>query len=183
MGKDKTSGQRDLATGELFTRLLVQNQKRIYGLILALVPNGPDADDILQEACSVMWRRFDEFEQGTNFSAWALRIARFQVMAYYTNQKRKRARLTDENVEAMIDKLASRLEKADDRAAALDGCLGKLTERDRRLLILRYQEGASVTEAAEQCGRSVPVIYKLLNRIHEQLLDCISRKLKPKGAV
>ena len=140
MSKRKDSQQRDLATGELFTRLLLQNQKRIYGLILALVPNGPDADDILQEACSVMWRRFDEFEQGTNFSAWALRIARFQVMAYYTNQKRKRARLSDENVETMIDRLASRIEKADDRSAALAGCLEKLAERDRRLLLLRYEE-------------------------------------------
>lgn len=53
---------------EEFTRLLVQNQKRIMGLILALVPNGPDADDILQETCAVLWRRFVEFEPGTNFS-------------------------------------------------------------------------------------------------------------------
>ena len=61
--------------GGRFTALLLQNQKRIYGLILSLVPNGPDADDIMQEACSVMWKKFETFEEGTNFAAWALRIA------------------------------------------------------------------------------------------------------------
>ena len=34
-------------SGEQFTRLLVQNQKRLLGLIISLVPGGADADDIL----------------------------------------------------------------------------------------------------------------------------------------
>jgi lipoic acid synthetase len=36
--------------GEEFARLLAQNHKRLMGLILALVPNGPDADDIKRVA-------------------------------------------------------------------------------------------------------------------------------------
>ena len=48
----------------------VQNQRRIYGLILALVPNGPDADDIPQETCAVLWQKFDEFDPGTNWADW-----------------------------------------------------------------------------------------------------------------
>ena len=69
--------------GEAFTRLLLQNQKRIAGLIYSLVPQGADADDVMQETCAVLWRKFGEFGLGTDFGAWALRIARFQVMSYY----------------------------------------------------------------------------------------------------
>ena len=39
--------------GEDFTRLLLQNQKRIWGLIFSLVPRGSDADDVMQETCAV----------------------------------------------------------------------------------------------------------------------------------
>jgi DNA-directed RNA polymerase specialized sigma24 family protein len=48
-----TTETMSLESGEQFTRLLLQNQKRIWGLILSLVPNGTEADDILQETCAV----------------------------------------------------------------------------------------------------------------------------------
>ena len=40
--------------GEVFTRLLLQNQRRIAGLIFSLVPRGTDADDVMQETCVVL---------------------------------------------------------------------------------------------------------------------------------
>ena len=124
----------DLDRGEQFVRLYLQNQKRIQGLILALVPRGADADDVLQEASAVLWQKFSEFEPGTNFAAWALRIARYQVMAYYTTQKRQRARLSDETLDAVVDKMAVRREREESRSVALDGCLAGLDRADRDLL-------------------------------------------------
>ena len=88
--------------GEAFTRLLLQNQRRIAGLIFSLVPRGADADDVMQETCAVLWRKFGEFQTGTDFGAWALRIARFQVMSYYAHQKRMQARLSDETTNRYI---------------------------------------------------------------------------------
>src|SRR5437867_13314017 len=102
--------------GTTFVRLLLQHQRRIHGLILALVPNGPDADDILQETCSVLWQKFDEFDPATNFAAWALRIARYQVMAYYSTRRRQKARLSDETLDAVVDRMAARPERDDARA-------------------------------------------------------------------
>lgn len=168
--------------GEQFVRLFVQHQKRIHGLILSLVPKGADADDILQEASAVMWQKFSEFELGSNFAAWALRIARFQVMAYYTSQKRQRARLSDESLDAVIEKMAARPERQEARSAALDGCLAGLDREDRDLLDLRYRGGASVEELARQSGRTVFAVYKALNRAHDRLLGCMRGRLSAEGA-
>ena len=165
--------------GEQFVRLFVQNQKRIHGLILALVPRGADADDILQEASAVMWQKFPEFEIGTNFAAWALRIARFQVMAYYTTQKRQRARLSDESLDAVVETMAARPEREEDRSLALDGCLAGLDRADRDLLELRYRSGATVDELARQSGKTVFAVYKALNRAHDRLLSCMRGRLSP----
>jgi RNA polymerase sigma-70 factor, ECF subfamily len=160
-----------------FMRLFLENQRRIYGLILALVPNGPDADDIHQETSAVLWQKFGEFAEGTNFSAWALRIARYQVMAYYTTKRRTKARLSDETLDAVVDKMAARPEREDARTAALDGCLADLPDPDRQLLVMRYRGGATVEEVARQSGKTVVAAYKALNRAHERLLQCMRGKL------
>jgi len=163
-------------------RLFLQNQRRIYGLILALVPNGPDADDILQETSAVLWQKFDEFDPGSNYAAWALRIARYQVMAYYTTKRRTKARLSDETLDAVVERLASRTEREDARSVALDGCLADLPEEDRRLIELRYRGGASVPDVARSSGRTVEAAYKALHRAHERLLQCMRGKLAPGNA-
>ena len=168
--------------GEQFVRLFLQNQRRIYGLILALVPNGPDADDILQETSAVLWQKFGEFDPGTNFAAWALRIARYQVMAYYTTKRRQKARLSDETLDAVVERLASRTDREDARSAALDGCLEDLPEPDRRLIEWRYRAGVPVDEVARRTGKTVVGAYKALHRAHERLMQCMRGKLAPGSA-
>jgi RNA polymerase sigma-70 factor (ECF subfamily) len=169
--------------GSRFVRLYLQNQRRIYGLILALVPRSPDADDVLQETCAVLWQKFDEFDPATNFAAWSLRIARYQVMAHYTAKRRARARLSDETFDAVADRLAARRDREDSRAAALDGCLEMLPDPDRELLELRYRAGASVEELARRSGKSVVAAYKALQRAHDRLQQCLRGKLGAEGAV
>ena len=159
--------------GGRFTALLLQNRKRIYGLILSLVPNGPDADDIMQEACSVMWKKFDSFEEGTNFPAWALRISRYQVMTYYNKTRRSRARLSDESLDLIADRIASmNIDKAS-RADNLKACLQELSEGNRKMIQLRFQKNLSVEEVSSAMDRSVHAVYKALNRSYSQLQRCI----------
>jgi RNA polymerase sigma-70 factor (ECF subfamily) len=167
--------------GSRFVRLFLQHERRILGLILALVPHGPDADDILQEASAVMWEKFDDFDPSTNFAAWALRIARFQVMAYYSTRRRQRARLSDETMDAVVERMAARPARDDARAAALEGCLERLPADDRTLLEQRYRAEVPTDELARRAGRTVFAIYKSLDKIHDRLLHCVQSKLAREG--
>lgn len=164
--------------GEAFTRLLLQNQKRIAGLIFALVPQGSDADDVLQETCAVMWRKFGEFEPGTDFGAWALRIARFQVMGYYNRRRRAQARLSDDTIEALADTLAEARWENSDRADALRACVSHLKEREFDLVRFRYHAGESVAAIAAQLGSTEAAVYKALARLHVRLLACVTARLR-----
>ena len=47
---------------ERFMRLLVANQPKIYAAIRSLGLRQHDAEDVLQDTASVLWRRFDEFQ-------------------------------------------------------------------------------------------------------------------------
>ena len=166
------------ADGETFTRLLLQNQRRIAGLIFSLVPRGADADDVMQETCAVMWRKFGEFQPGTDFGAWALRIARFQVMGYYNRQRRAQARLSYETIEAIADTLAEARWETSERAEALRTCVGQLKEREFVLVQRRYAAEESVDEIASHLGSTVDAIYKALARLHVRLLACVNSKLR-----
>ncbi|MBI3858468.1 MAG: sigma-70 family RNA polymerase sigma factor [Planctomycetes bacterium] len=173
----------EMDRGAQFMRLYLEHQRRIYGLILALVPAGPDADDVLQEACAVLWQKFDEFTPGTNFGAWALRIARYQVMAFYTTRRRQKARLSDETLEAVVERMSARTDREDARSAALDGCLEGMPAPDRELIELRYRAGASVEDVARRSGKTVEAAYKALHRAHERLLQCMRGKLATENAL
>ena len=75
---------------QLFQREYLQNRKKIFTFIFFLVGNRADADDIFQDACVVMWKKFDSFKPGTSFVAWAKQICRNLVMDYRKKRKRRK---------------------------------------------------------------------------------------------
>ena len=160
-----------------FLELYSTHYPRLQFYVTALLPTANDAADVLQEVSMVLWRRFDTFELGTNFFAWACKIARFQVMKYRERQGRS-ARLFDNS---LLEKLAA--DAADENVVCqvplqvLENCMGKLSEIDRSLIRRRYQPGTTVQQIASDHGRSANSVSKSLGRIRRALLECIDRTL------
>ena len=73
------AGDRNART-EQFVRELSANTRRIYAHVLSLLPNWADADEVFQKTCILLWQKFDEYEPGTNFRAWAFRVAYYKVL-------------------------------------------------------------------------------------------------------
>jgi RNA polymerase sigma-70 factor (ECF subfamily) len=162
--------------------LMTRHQRQIFSYIYTLVPNRYDAEDLLQETSVVICEKFDEFEEGTDFVAWACQIAYWRVR--YARQKFARSKVVfnQELVDAIAQTAATLQKEADDRHEALLTCLHKLHSRDRELLLTRYEPGAGVTEAARRTGRSLDAAYKALNRLRKLLLDCVTHQLATGGA-
>jgi RNA polymerase sigma-70 factor (ECF subfamily) len=168
------------ATGEKnperFVRLLGRYQQRVYSFILTLVPHWADADEVLQETNIVLWRKFSEFKPDTDFVRWANQVAYFEVLKFRRRQQKDHLFFSDafvEEVAAEVMEMSETLQMQRDRLA---GCLQKLSDRDRTLIHLRYDEGSSVKRVAEQLGRSADSVYKSLGRVRRMLIDCIHRE-------
>lgn len=162
---------------EDFLRLLLANHKRIYAFILTLIHNCTDADDIMQETTTVMWRKFKDYREGTDFVAWSITIAKYRVLSFRKKQAGSRVQFSDEAVEALENETAGMLTKMDHRLEVLQSCLAKLAERDKRLVHMRYEQDAAPNTIAEHIGKSVHSVYKRLAKIHDMLLQCIRRTL------
>jgi RNA polymerase sigma-70 factor (ECF subfamily) len=173
--KEKESYQR-------FIKLYLANERRIYGYVRALIANWSDVDDIIQETASVMWSKFDGFQEGTNFSAWALRIAHFQVLNYCKNHKKDKIYFSNRAVDILSDQIMARDQNPDQRLNILKNCLEKLQAGERDLIQMRYEHGATTRGVSEKTGKALHVLYRLLDKIHIKLLLCVRRTLSEEMA-
>ena len=160
--------------GEEFLRLLRQNEKRIYVYILTAVSNRAVAEDIMQETMVVMWRKFDEFEPGTKFSAWGTKIARFFVLDYYRKNQKAVVHFDTQALENIMNSSCN-IGDIDSRSEALRTCVKKLPENLQQIIRLRYTKGLKIKEVALIVGKPIHGMYKRIAKIHFLLQECIEK--------
>ena len=174
------TGDRDLGVEE-FLGLLARHEAQIMGFIWSITWSEADAEDLFQQSVLTMWQKRTEFKPDTNFVAWGCQIAKYK--AFESSRKTKKELLLDQDV---IERLAVEQGQEDFeerlvRRRALGKCLHKLSEKDRRLIELRYESGQSISQAAECMGRSARSIYKSLARIRKLLFNCMQATLRKEG--
>ncbi|HRQ88269.1 MAG TPA: sigma-70 family RNA polymerase sigma factor [Bacteroidia bacterium] len=162
---------------EEFIELLTASQSAVFGYIVSLCHDHALAKDVLQETNLTLWRKAEDFEPGTSFTAWACRTAYFHLL----NQRRKLSReqlVFDEDV---FDYLAERQEErshgSDRRLEALHRCIEQLPAGQRTLIERRYRPGASVQRIARDDGKTEGAISQALFRIRTALQRCIEKRL------
>lgn len=162
---------------EAMVSLLTAHQQRLTVFVRSMVPHRADADEVLQNVNLFIWRHAHEFTPGTDFLAWAFRIAHFEILTFRKRLARERARLCDAVVDQLAEQAQTLLPSSNLRQDALENCLERLPEKDRQLVSMRYEPEATTESVAESTGRSTKAIYEALNRIRTRLLECIDRTL------
>lgn len=160
---------------EQFIHLLSSNHYRIYAFIQSLVVNDSDADDIMQDTSTIMWKKFDEFKLGTDFVAWGITIAKYRILEF--RSKRKDYALSEETLQLLADESETMMPELETRYHVLQGCLAKLKEQDRNLLKLRYTYSYSAKMIAKRIGMSVHMVYRHMSRIKLLLINCVRKQL------
>jgi RNA polymerase sigma-70 factor (ECF subfamily) len=162
---------------DTFVRLLGQNQRRIFVFVMSMVPNLSDAEEIVQETNLVLWREFDAFRPGTNFAAWACRVALNQTLAWRKRRRRDRLEFSPAFLEAVASESTAEADRLEERSQALGRCIEKLPDRHRWLLRSRYGGGRGVVAIGQELGRSAEAVYRSLSRIRHTLHDCVTHAL------
>jgi RNA polymerase sigma-70 factor (ECF subfamily) len=162
---------------DAFVRLLGQNQRRLFLYVMSLVPSWNDTEEIIQETNLVLWREFHQFQPGSNFAAWACKVAFHQVLAWRKKRQRDRLEFSPAFLEAVAEEAASRIDVLEERSQLLAGCIAKLPEAQRDLLRLRYNDGLAIEIIAGKADRSVEAVYRALSRIRAALHDCVTQTL------
>ena len=160
-----------------FAQRLTALQRQLFVYLTTLVGRTIDTEDLLQEVNKVIWEKYAEFEPGSNLSAWAYRIAYFEVLKYRKLKARDRHRFGNETLEMLASEAENVAEREPFQRQALLGCLEKLPVEDRLLITRRYLAEDDVARLAEEQGRSDKSIYRSLARIRALLHECVQQTL------
>ncbi|MDG2390374.1 MAG: sigma-70 family RNA polymerase sigma factor [Planctomycetaceae bacterium] len=160
-----------------FVKLTLEHEGRFFSVVLAMLPGCADAEDIIQEAITVMWQKSEQFQRGTDFGAWGCRIVRLKVMEHLRKRRGVGVLLSHEALEMVALDLEKPAGDLAARTAALKDCLTKLEPTSRELITIRFHPKMTLKKTAEQLGRSEPTIRKSVRKILRQLERCVERTL------
>ena len=174
---DAKAERQEFAKRQEFERLVRENQSGLLAFLLSLTGNLPDSEDLVQECITLLWRKFDAFESGSNFGAWARTTAFF----LFRNQVRKASNKTMTFEANVLEQFAMAHNRIDTvgstRQQFLSECLAELGEKDRELILSRYETGVTVGKLATQASCNVKSLYNALARIRQGLARCVRGKI------
>jgi RNA polymerase sigma-70 factor (ECF subfamily) len=163
--------------GSDFVKLYSAYEARLRGYVQSLVHRWSDADDVMQRSNLVLWKKFAQYQPGSNFFAWACQIVRLEVLKFRESAARDKMVFAEAFLDAIDKQTIHRSDDLQTRIDYLEQCVSKLSPEHQELLRLSYDEERTVVSIAEHLNRKVDGVYKTLSRIHLALYACVNRRL------
>ena len=139
-----------------------------------------EVDDVVQRVAETCARKFDGFDSSgdlQSFRAWALSIARFEVLRVYERQSRVAKSFSPEVIEMVIAELEQCDDRPDERLDALRTCLDRVTDRNRQLIEMKYLRELKTERIADRLGLTSSGVRVALSRTRQFLATCIQEQL------
>jgi RNA polymerase sigma factor (sigma-70 family) len=151
---------------EAFGRLVEQHIDFVYAAAFRQTGDPHIAQDITQAVFLLLWQKAGRLKQGTLMKGWLFNTTRYVV----ANVRRAEARRKFHEREAAAMHVQS---PGEDRwphiAPHLDDALAELSEKDRRVLLLRFFEDLPLSAVGEALSISEPAAQKRVERALERL--------------
>jgi RNA polymerase sigma-70 factor (ECF subfamily) len=171
-----SSDEEPLVPAEEFDALLAAAQPRLRGYMVSILGGGSEVDDLVQETNLVLLRKREAFRPGTNFMAWAFRIAYFKATTWRRDCRREnRLVISDALFHELVELAEQRFLEHEVPTSALTECLKLLSPRDQELVHVKYVEQRSLVDHAEAIGTSAQTLHKKISRIRLALRHCLRK--------
>lgn len=160
-----------------FEALLRDHSDSLLALLHAALDDRHAVDDVFQETCLVAWRKIEAYDRTRPFGPWLRGIARKLLLKH---RARWAVQLNEEGLGQVEERLYA-LEGSfgGNDADMLDDlriCLGRLPEKYRIVVEVKYFDGLTQDAAAVKLGISFEGIKKRLLRARSLLRECLERK-------
>ncbi len=162
---------------DAFGEIVTQYQRTVWTIAACMLRDRDSTEDLVQRIFLKVYENMHQYTAGRDFEKWMKGVARNEVRMAMRQRMREQDRLR--RYEEHILALMADSERADRYQStlkeALRACREALSESAAKALFLRYDRGQAFKEIALTLGRSVVATRQMLNRIRENLRDCIHR--------
>jgi RNA polymerase sigma-70 factor (ECF subfamily) len=133
------------------------------------------ADDVQQQVFIAAFRDLPQFGQRASVRTWLFAIARHRVLDAVKARRRAGSHIEEDDAMDVPDPRPSAGESIDDvrLRKALAACVGKLPEKVRIALLLRFQQGFSFEDMAVVCRKKPGTLQAQVTRALPRLRACI----------
>jgi RNA polymerase sigma-70 factor (ECF subfamily) len=174
-----------------FMALLAPERDALWRFARRMSWDASSAEDALQDAILVAWRKFDQFTPGTSFRAWTFRILSNTILNANNQLRRNLQRqVLSENLD-----LVSALEKEDAYDKVLDdpegllaqvgdevrGAVKALPPAERMVFLLRSVEGFAYKEIAATLEIPMGTVMSHLFRARARLREFLAEYVQETG--
>jgi RNA polymerase sigma-70 factor, ECF subfamily len=160
-----------------FVQLLSSNQLRLRSYVFTLIRDANDADDVLQNASIVLWKKRSSYDESRAFFPWAAGVVLIEILKYRRRVASDKLQFGEALINSLAEDYLEYAEENDRRREALPICIGKLDSRDRWLISARYSSEIAVAQIAKQLDTPLSTVYRSLARIREILYQCVQRTI------
>ena len=160
-----------------FSAQFVQVERSIRALLLAATGDMNLSDDLMQNVAIALWKKWPEYDPERPFRAWALGVARIEILRWRRSASRNKIVLEVQMLDQLVVAADRAAEEADQCLALLAECLDGVPGGAREVLNLKYTAGLRSRQIAEKMGKDVGAVEMILTRTRRALRACIKRKL------
>jgi RNA polymerase sigma-70 factor (ECF subfamily) len=188
----RRAGREQAARRRRFEQLAREYERDVFSAALRMTGNYADAQDVAQDALVKAYLGFDQFELGTNFRAWMLRI----VTNTYINEFRRRRRtpemmpwetVTAETAGKVVAEAGEPLPEeqalADSLEAEIEEALARLPEVFREAVLLCDLHGLSYREIADALKVPIGTVRSRIARGRALLQEQLKQYARSRGLI
>jgi RNA polymerase sigma-70 factor (ECF subfamily) len=161
-----------------FENLYRSTSAKLFGICLRVVKQRNDAEDVLQDVYSTIWRKANQYDSGrASAITWLAMMARNKAIDRVRAGGIERHSATLDLAEELHDPNPTALAaaEANDENKRLDACLGELDVQRRNLIRIAFFEGATYEELAARSGSPLGTIKSWIRRGLLRLKACLER--------
>ena len=172
MAEDRNKVMQDL------TVRWTQAQPTVAAFISATIPNFHDSEDVLQRVAATIVTKFGDYDADKPFVAWALGVARVEVLRFRSQRGKQRLVFDDEVISHIADAYERVIPQVDKMREALHHCMAQLRGRAKQLLEMRYFHELQPARIATRLGMTSNAVFVALHRVRTSLRRCMGDRLK-----
>ncbi len=162
---------------DAFRLLFDRYSGRLFNVLYRMTQHYEDSNDLLQDVFIKVYKNKNKCFKMKNFRGWVYTVTLNVARDYLRMHKRKQEVVFDEtNGKSQQDDPFRSYENDEIKRMILDA-LNKLSDKYRRVFVLRDIEGLSYQEISENLRIREGTVKSRLNRARLQIADSLRRKI------
>ncbi|WP_205563295.1 RNA polymerase sigma factor [Cohaesibacter haloalkalitolerans] len=172
LSDDELLGLIALGQEEAFQALVERHIDRGYAVAYRILQDGPEAEDVLQDAFLQVWTRRGSWKAGrAKFSTWLFKVVTNRCIDLLRkNRTSAMEELPDVKDDSSNQSAVLEMQEVID---LLEDAVAKLPDQQRIAIVFSYNESMSNSEIAEIMETSVSAVESLLKRGRQKLRDSL----------